>query len=105
MVHMRPRFSRAAGGGEMLVKRAGRSRMKDGRGGAAAGISLGLHLGVGALAGVLLHGPGSLLADVGTGDSGSIDVGIEEATLPLEDRDLVPALTAAHASVAVAIET
>jgi hypothetical protein len=78
--------------------------MKDGRGGAAAGISLGLHLGVGALAGILLQGPGSLLADVGTGDSGSIDVGIEEATLPLEDRDLLPALTAAHAPAA-AIET
>jgi outer membrane biosynthesis protein TonB len=88
----------------MLVKRAGRSRIKDGRGGAAAGISLALHLGVGALAGVLLHGPGSLLADVGTGDSGSIDVGIEEATLPLEDRDLLPAVTDAPKPIAALLE-
>jgi hypothetical protein len=64
--------------------RVGRSRIKDARGGAAAGISLTLHLGVGALAAVLLHGPGTLLADVGTGDPGTIDVGLAEATTPME---------------------
>jgi outer membrane biosynthesis protein TonB len=55
------------------------------------------------LAGAFLHGPGSRLADVGTGDSGSIDVGIEEATLPLDDRDLLPAVTDAPAPIAAQI--
>jgi hypothetical protein len=62
----------------MGATRVRASRTKDGRARAAAGISLGVHLAIGALAGNLLQGPSTLLADVGTGDPVAIDVGIEE---------------------------
>ena len=63
--------------------RAGRKR--DGRGKAAAGISLGVHLAIGALAGTVLHGPSTLLADVGNGDPIAVNVDIEERAFDLDE--------------------